>query len=99
MSPYDIDPYWHSHQFLPNFYCKNLVAILGRVLEHDDTDSDTTKVKKLEVGFPITTKRWEEMYGSKHWRAGTMYRGSALSPFVTTVFSTNTVKKESVFKP
>ncbi|KAJ6335390.1 hypothetical protein OIU78_012090 [Salix suchowensis] len=38
---YDIDLIWHSHQLHPVSYCKDLVAIIGRVLEHDDTDSDT----------------------------------------------------------
>ncbi|KAJ6685707.1 ENOLASE (DUF1399) [Salix purpurea] len=38
---YDIDLIWHSHKLHPVSYCKDLVAIIGRVLEHDDTDSDT----------------------------------------------------------
>ncbi|KAM1014348.1 hypothetical protein TB2_044174 [Malus domestica] len=80
---YDIDLIWHSHQLHPASYCKDLVAIMGKVLEHDDTDSDRTKGQKLDVGFSETAKQWEEMFGSRYWRAGAMYRGSAPSPLPT----------------
>ncbi|KAK3031290.1 hypothetical protein RJ639_035590 [Escallonia herrerae] len=77
---YDIDLIWHSHQLLPVSYCEDLMAILGKVLEHDDTDSDRTKGEKLDVGFLETTKQWEETFGSRYWRAGALYRGRAPSP-------------------
>lgn len=80
---YDIDLIWHSHQLHPASYCKDLVAIMGKVLEHDDTDSDRTKGQKLDVGFSETGKQWEETFGSRYWRAGAMYRGSAPSPLPT----------------
>lgn len=70
------------------------MAILGRVLEHDDTDFDTTKVKKLDVGFPITTKQWEEMLGSEYWQARIIYRGGAPSPFSINVSPINIVRKK-----
>lgn len=76
---YDIDLIWHSHQLNPASYCKDLVTTLGKVLEHDDTDSDRTKGRKLDVGFSKTTKKWEETFGSRYWRAGAMYRGRASS--------------------
>lgn len=93
---YDIDLIWHSHQLHPVSYCKDMVEILGKVLEHDDTDSDRTKGKKLDVGFSVTTKQWEETFGSRYWRAGTMYRGSAPSPLCVNVFPVNTVSKKEV---
>ncbi|WMV33118.1 hypothetical protein MTR67_026503 [Solanum verrucosum] len=37
---YDIDLIWHTHQLHPISYCKDLVDIMGKVLNHDDTDSD-----------------------------------------------------------
>lgn len=77
---YDIDLIWHSHQLHPASYCKDLEAIMGKVLEHDDTDSDRTKGQKLDVGFSGTTKQWEDTFGSRYWRAGAMYRGIAPSP-------------------
>ncbi|KAK2981710.1 hypothetical protein RJ640_005962 [Escallonia rubra] len=77
---YDIDLIWHSHQLLPVSYCKHLMAILGKVLEHDDTDSDRTKGEKLDVGFLETTNQWEKTFGSRYWRAGALYRGRAPSP-------------------
>ncbi|CAN6482275.1 unnamed protein product [Victoria cruziana] len=79
---YDIDLIWHSHQLQPACYSKDLIQVLGRVLEHDDTDSDRSKGKKLDVGFSSTTKQWEETFGRRYWRAGAMHRGNSPSPVV-----------------
>ncbi|PON38888.1 Glycine-rich domain-containing protein-like [Parasponia andersonii] len=93
---YDIDLIWHSHQLHPLSYCKDLNELLGKVLEHDDTDSDRTKGMKLDVGFSGTTKQWEETFGTRYWRAGAMYKGSAPTPVTNTPFSSNMIKKEIV---
>lgn len=77
---YDVDLMWHSHQLHPLSYCKDMVKLLGKVLEHDDTDSDRGKGKKLDTGFTETTKQWEDSYGLRYWRAGAMYKGSLPSP-------------------
>ncbi|GAB4839462.1 hypothetical protein Ancab_028984 [Ancistrocladus abbreviatus] len=74
---YDIDLIWHSHQLHPNLYCKDMEAIYGDILEHDDTDSDRTKGKKLVIGFAETTKQWEDVYASRYWKAGVMYKSNA----------------------
>ncbi|KAK4360589.1 hypothetical protein RND71_019541 [Anisodus tanguticus] len=92
---YDIDLIWHTHQLYPASYCKDLVDIMGKVLEHDDTDSDRTKGKKLDTGFSRTTKQWEETYGSRYWRAGAMYRGSSPSPLTTSHYCSNPVSKKA----
>ncbi|KAL8117873.1 hypothetical protein AgCh_015675 [Apium graveolens] len=80
---YDIDLIWHSHQLHPVSYCKDLVKLIGKVLEHDDADSDRTKGQKLDVGFSETTSQWEKTFGLRYWRAGSMYRGAAPSPLVS----------------
>ncbi|CAL0314136.1 unnamed protein product [Lupinus luteus] len=80
---YDIDLIWHSHQLHPVSYCKDLNEALGKVLEHDDTDSDRTKGKKLDTGFSGTTKQWEDTFGTRYWKAGAMYRGNAPSPITS----------------
>ncbi|KAK8480845.1 hypothetical protein V6N13_056988 [Hibiscus sabdariffa] len=77
---YDIDLIWHTHQLHSVSYCKDVMTALGKILEHDDTDSDRTKGKKLDNGFLRTTKQWEDIFGSRYWRAGAMYRGNAPSP-------------------
>ncbi|CAN4090556.1 unnamed protein product [Withania somnifera] len=92
---YDIDLIWHTHQLHPASYCKDLVNIMGKVLEHDDTDSDRTKGKKLDTGFSRTTKLWEDTYGSRYWRAGAMYRGSSPSPLRTSYNPSNSVSKNA----
>nr|XP_043618432.1 glycine-rich domain-containing protein 1-like [Erigeron canadensis] len=80
---YDVDLIWHTHQLHPAFYCKDLVELLGKILDHDDTDQDRGKGQKLDTGFSDTTKQWEETFGSRYWRAGVMYRGRAPSPVTT----------------
>ncbi|XP_073151115.1 glycine-rich domain-containing protein 1-like [Henckelia pumila] len=90
---YDIDLIWHTHQLHPASYCKDLLEIMGKVLNHDDTDSDRTKGEKLDVGFSATTKTFEEMYGSRYSRAGAMYRGSTPSPVRTMPYPISTTKK------
>ncbi|KAI3785199.1 hypothetical protein L1987_44313 [Smallanthus sonchifolius] len=80
---YDIDLIWHTHQLHPASYCKDLTELLGKVLEHDDTDQNRAKGQKLDTGFSGTTKQWEETFGSRYWRAGAMYRGTAPSPVTT----------------
>ena len=72
---YDIDLIWHAHQLNPEAYNKDLTQILGKVLNHDDSDSDRTPGHKLQHGFTQTCKLWFETYGSIYQRAGAMHRG------------------------
>nr|XP_017218219.1 PREDICTED: glycine-rich domain-containing protein 1-like isoform X1 [Daucus carota subsp. sativus]XP_017218220.1 PREDICTED: glycine-rich domain-containing protein 1-like isoform X1 [Daucus carota subsp. sativus] len=93
---YDIDLIWHSHQLHPVSYCKDLVKLIGKVLEHDDTDSDRTKGQKLDVGFSETTSQWEQTFGSRYWRSGSMYRGAAPSPLITIPFMSKSMTNKIV---
>ncbi|KAI4314456.1 hypothetical protein L6164_027364 [Bauhinia variegata] len=90
---YDVDLIWHSHQLHPVAYCKDLNEALGKVLEHDDTDSDRTKGKKLDTGFSGTSQQWEKTFGSRYWKAGAMYRGNTPSPVTRNLYSPNTIRK------
>jgi len=80
---------WHSHQLHPVAYSKDLNEALGKILEHDDTDSDRTKGKKLDVGFSGTTKQWEDTFGTRYWKVGAMYKGNAPSPITSSPFSSS----------
>ena len=91
---YDIDLIWHSHQLHPSAYYKDLKGIMGKVLEHNDMDSDRTEGEKLDVGFHETTKQWEEIFGSRYWRAGAMYRGSPPFPLSINLGPPNIVSKK-----
>lgn len=93
---YDIDLIWHTHQLHPISYCKDLLGLLGKILEHDDTDSDRTKGNKLDTGFSNTAKHWEETYGCRYWRAGAMYRGHAPLPLAINHHSPDYVTKKVV---
>ncbi|KAL4556525.1 hypothetical protein LXL04_039181 [Taraxacum kok-saghyz] len=87
---YDIDLVWHTHQLHPQSYCNDTVSLLGKVLDHDDND---TKDQRLDVGFAKTTQQWKEVFSSRYWRAGAMYRvhhpptpTNPIHPFETTLF-------------
>ncbi|WCJ32038.1 hypothetical protein M5689_013483 [Euphorbia peplus] len=92
---YDIDLIWHTHQLHPISYCKDLNEALGKILEHDDMDSDRTKGKKLDVGFSGTTKQWEQTFGTRYWKAGAMYRGSEPSPITNVPFLLHVTGKDA----
>ncbi|XP_027332688.1 glycine-rich domain-containing protein 1-like isoform X2 [Abrus precatorius] len=92
---YDIDLIWHSHQLHPASYYNDLMAIMGKVLEHDDTDSDRTKGQKLDVGFSETTTQWEDAFGSRYWKAGAMYRGSPPSPLTVDKYKIDSIHNSS----
>ncbi|MED6138549.1 hypothetical protein PIB30_075235 [Stylosanthes scabra] len=91
---YDIDLIWHSHQLHPASYCKDLMAIMGKVLEHDDTDSDRSRGQKLDVGFSVTTKQWEETFGTRYWKAGAMHRGNPPSPLTIDKYNIDAMQKD-----
>ncbi|KAJ4873512.1 Glycine-rich domain-containing protein 2 [Raphanus sativus] len=83
---YDIDLIWHTHQLHAVSYCKDLTKMIGNVLEHDDTDSDRSKGKKLDTGFSGTTSQWEETFGRRYWKAGAMNRGDTPKPVTTSPY-------------
>ncbi|KAG6433557.1 hypothetical protein SASPL_105171 [Salvia splendens] len=92
---YDIDLIWHTHQLHPASYSEDLVKYMGRILEHDDTDSDRSKGQKLDVGFTGTNMTFEDLFGRRYWRAGAMYKGVAPSPVRLSPYSGTDMKEES----
>lgn len=66
---------WHSHQLCPVSYCNDMMLLLGMVVQHDDDNSDKS-TGKLYDGFIETMKQFEDTFGLRYWRAGTLYRGS-----------------------
>ncbi|KAL2903898.1 Glycine-rich domain-containing protein 2 [Bienertia sinuspersici] len=77
---YDVDLMWNSHQLHPESYCNDLIKLLGKVLGHDDTDSDRTKGNKLDIGFSSAINQWKETFGLSYWKAGAMYRKITPTP-------------------
>ncbi|VAH55351.1 unnamed protein product [Triticum turgidum subsp. durum] len=88
---YDVDLMWHTHQLNSVAYCNDMLCLLGKVLEHDDTDDDRAEGKKLDTGFSGTTEQFENSFGVRYWKAGAMYRGSLPSPVtsIPQIFSTS----------
>ncbi|KFK34860.1 hypothetical protein AALP_AA5G202400 [Arabis alpina] len=91
---YDVDLIWHTHQLHPVSYCNDLEKLIGKVLEHDDTDSDRGKGKKLDTGFSKTTAQWEETFGTRYWKAGAMYRGKTPAPVTTSPYASDVLAKK-----
>uniref|UniRef100_A0A1J3FCN7 Glycine-rich domain-containing protein 2 n=1 Tax=Noccaea caerulescens TaxID=107243 RepID=A0A1J3FCN7_NOCCA len=89
---YDIDLLWHTHQLHALSYCNDLTKMIGKVLEHDDTDSDRSKGKKLDTGFSGTTAQWEETFGRRYWKAGAMNRGDTPKPVTASPYVSSTKK-------
>ncbi|KAG0565461.1 hypothetical protein KC19_8G192000 [Ceratodon purpureus] len=77
---YDVDIMWHAHQLSPAAYNRDCLAILKRVLNHDDTDSDRGPGQKLNTGFKDTCELWEEIFGTMYPKAGCMWRGDLPVP-------------------
>ncbi|KAH6558605.1 hypothetical protein KP509_1Z055100 [Ceratopteris richardii] len=97
---YDIDLMWHSHQANPGVYGEDTMKLLGRVLNHDDTDSDRSEGQKLDTGFTKTIELWKQTYGSSYKKAGAMYRGEApflRRPFRQAVHDSETPRMLQVF--
>jgi hypothetical protein len=87
---YDVDLMWHTHQLHPVTYYTDMMNLLGRVLEHDDTDDDRAVGKKLDTGFSGTTEQFENIFGLRYWKVGAMYRGNLPTPVTSTpqIFTT-----------
>lgn len=95
---YDVDLIWHTHQLHPVSYCNDMEKLIGKVLEHDDTDSDRGKGKKLDTGFSKTTAQWEETFGIRYWKAGAMHRGKTPTPVTTSPYASDDLAKEPIAK-
>lgn len=62
-------------QLSPIAYARDTKALLGCVVDHDDT-MERGPHTKLGDGFEDTTRLWESTFGHPYERAGSMYRGS-----------------------
>ena len=74
---YDIDLVWHTHQLHPVDYGKFTKSLLGRLLIHDDTDSDRNPGSKLNVATDKTRLLWQQEYQEPFNSFGAMYRGDS----------------------
>lgn len=85
----------HAHQLSPASYNRDCLAILKKVLNHDDTDSDRGPDQKLNTGFKDTCKLWEEIFGCIYPKAGCMWRGDLPIPVESLTVDTNASFKNS----
>lgn len=62
-------------QVSPVAYAKDTKALLGCVVDHDDS-MERGPDTKLGNSFDDTSRLWESTFGHPYERAGSMYRGS-----------------------
>eukprot|EP00897_Mesotaenium_endlicherianum_P003825 jgi/Mesen1/3470/ME000195S02619 len=84
---YDIDVMWHAHQLAPACYARDTTAVLGRVLDHDDSDATVARsaATRLHEGFTQTAVLWERLYGAAYGVGmgtgmGTVVMGIPMTP-------------------
>ena len=76
---YDVDLIWHAHQLHPLNYMRKTTELLGKPLNHDDTERGRTPGSKLYESEMKTRAVWEAE-GLRFARPGAMYRGEPPDP-------------------
>lgn len=56
---YDMDVVWHTHQLQPVAYAEDTAALLGQMLDHDDSVNDRAAGSKLCNSQQVTEKLWK----------------------------------------
>ncbi|KAK3720923.1 hypothetical protein QZH41_004054 [Actinostola sp. cb2023] len=74
---YDFDLIWHVHQLYPLTYFNDMKALLGFILDHDDTETDRFPGSKLYDSEMQTREAWAQS-GMSFSKRGAMYRGEPL---------------------
>ena len=74
---YDIDLVWHAHQIHPEAYNRDTTAVLGYLLNHDDTVTERQGGSVLIASDVLTRRYWSELYDEPLVKPGTMHRGRA----------------------
>ena len=64
----------------PLAYQSDCTAAIGRVINHDDTDTDRQPGSKLATGFAATCDLWRTTFGCQYLRAGVSYKGAPPPP-------------------
>ena len=73
---YDIDLMWHTHQLENVAYRNDCMKLVGRLINHDDTDTDRGENSNLKISFKKTCELWKTAYKEKYEIYGTLSRGS-----------------------
>ena len=71
---YDNDMIWHTHQLHPLAYKLDTEALLGKMLDHDDSVNGRAPGEKLDVSSQETRRLWQEKKKSFSVSGG-MFRG------------------------
>ena len=72
---YDFDLVWHTHQLHPLIYKRDTEAVLGRMLNHDDSVTDRSPEAKLMMSDVTTRELWKTTFNEDFMVCGAMYRG------------------------
>ncbi|KNE54082.1 hypothetical protein AMAG_00082 [Allomyces macrogynus ATCC 38327] len=56
-----IDLAWHTHQFAPTAYARDTLAVVGRVMNHDNSDDEVTEKRISEGGYAMPAL-WDVLF-------------------------------------
>ncbi len=81
-------------------YKRDMTAVLGFVLPHDDSVNDRSEGSKLSNADDVTRELWHKAYGVSFGRPGSMYRGAppkVSQPANRWDFTQSVQQRENVF--
>jgi hypothetical protein len=95
VSTYQIDLMWHTH-ILSNLsgYFTDCKAIMGNILNHDDSINERTADGPLDRSFKDTKALWKESYSEDYFVKGGMYRGEPPKAYYSTSWSAYSVHQQ-----
>ena len=79
---YDVDLIWHTHQLHPVPFNQTTKEFLGKLLHHDDTETDRAPGSKVYDSEMKSRDLWEAE-GLSFYKSGDMYRGEQPDPIPT----------------
>ena len=71
---FDSDLIWHAHQAHPLAYRTDTIKLLGKVLNHDDSENDRRAGSKRSTSAQTTEQLWSAA-NMEYERRGTRFRG------------------------
>jgi hypothetical protein len=86
---YDMDLVWHAHLSTPLAYAAEMLEVVGRVVDHDDSVNDRAPGAKLDVRGARTRELWRRKYDNResYVKNGAMWRGDPPDWYWTCKFS------------
>ena len=88
---YDVDLMWHSHQLQPIAYMKDMLNLLGKVLEHDDMDTSEARVRNSTLDLQKPQDNGKTLTESATGELGLCTKETHLHPCPVLLFHLRTL--------